>query len=199
MLLDHGRDCRVRRRLDFGPRLDRSRLIPQRDCELVRARQLAKVAERELLEKSGRGAVKKRASHPFAASNDLDQLTLVQRLEHLAAPNAADVLDLGTSDWLAIGNDGQSFEGRRRKPLRSRGELRALDRLGELGSRQYLPATCNFDELDSVAVVVVVTLQLLERGNDVVGRCLAIGGHRLQVGDGNWVGAREERRFKQLR
>ena len=51
-----------------------------------------------------------------------------------------------------------------REPLRARGELRALDRLGVLGARQDLPAAADLDELDAMSVDVVVLAQLVERG-----------------------------------
>ncbi len=57
---------------------DRASRAAQRNRELVSARQLFEVAQRELLEELWRRTVKKRTSNPFAATNDVDQAALVQ-------------------------------------------------------------------------------------------------------------------------
>ena len=63
------------------------------------------------------------------------------------------------------------------KPLRPRGELRALDGLGVFGPRENLPSAGDFDQLDSVTVLVVVPLYLFERGDNVLRRRFVVGDH----------------------
>src|SRR6266498_2684707 len=117
------------------------------------------MAERELLQKARRGSIQERPPHAFAATDHFDQLALVKRLEHLARPDAANLFDLGAANGLAVGDDRESLERGGRKPLRSRRNLRALDHFGEFRPREYLPTTRDFDQLDAVAVVIVMTAQ----------------------------------------
>ena len=84
------------------------------------------------------------------------------------AADAADLLDLRAADRLAVRDDRERLERRRRKPLRARRELRALDRFGVLGARQDLPSAADLDQLDAVPVVVVVLAQLVEGDSSVV-------------------------------
>ena len=85
-------------------------------------------------------------------------------LSTLPTDDAADLLDLGAADRLTVGDDRERLERRGGEPRRPRRELRALDRLGVLGAREDLPAAADLDELDAVAVDVVVLAQLVERG-----------------------------------
>ena len=100
---------------------------------------------------------------PSPRADDVDQSALEQRLEHTAHGDAADLLDLGAADRLAIRDDGERLERRAGEPRRAHRELRALDRLGVLGAREDLPAAADLDEFDAVPVVVVVLAQFVER------------------------------------
>src|SRR5687768_10330308 len=80
------------------------------DRELVGARQLFEVAERELLQEEGRRAVEQRASESLRAAGHLDQATLVQRLEHAADGDTANLLDLRATDGLAVRNERERLE-----------------------------------------------------------------------------------------
>ena len=53
---------------------------------------------------------------PLAAADDVDQAALVQRLEHAAHRDAADLLDLGAADRLPIGDDRERLERRGAEP-----------------------------------------------------------------------------------
>src|SRR5687768_9841479 len=114
--------------------------IAQRDGQLIRPRQLAEVPQSKLLEESGRCSIQQRTSHAFAAADDLDELTLVKRLQHLAAAHSANVLDFRAPNWLAVRDDCERLERCGGQPLRARGKLRALYRLREFGTSEYLPS-----------------------------------------------------------
>ncbi len=139
------------------------------------------MTERKLLEKTGRRAVKKRPSHSLAAADDFNQLALVKRLEHLTRANAANLLDLGTADWLPVRDDGECLERRRRESLRPRGELSALDCLREFGPCENLPSAADLEQLHSVPVIIVVALELGECRDDVGLTRLAVSGHVSEV------------------
>src|SRR5664279_4728217 len=155
------------------------------------------MAERELLEKYWRRAVEQRTSKPLGAADDSDQSALEQRAQHPAHGDAANLLDLGSSNRLAIGDDRERLERGRGEARGTRCELRALDRLGVLGARQNLPAAAELDELDAVALGVVSLTHLVERAGELVG---ARGGVECcELARGEWASAREERGLKQLR
>src|SRR5689334_6826079 len=84
-------------------RSERAWLRAQRDRELVGARQLAQMPERELLEERRRRPIEERAAQPFGSPNDVDQAALEQRLEHAAHRHAANLLDVGAANGLAVG------------------------------------------------------------------------------------------------
>src|SRR5688500_8797756 len=137
------------------------------DRELVGPRQLLEMAESELLEEDRRRAVQKWAANAFGATGDLDQAAVMERLEHTANRDAPDLLDLCAPDRLPIGDECQRLECGGRESMGPCRELRALDRFGVLGAGEDLPATTDLDQLDPVAVVVVVLPQLGDRGRDV--------------------------------
>src|SRR4051812_27528816 len=112
--------------------------------------------ERELLEEGRCCSVKKRTAQSLASTDDVDQTTLVERLENRARADAADLLYLGSPDGLPVRDDCQCFEGGGRETLGTRGKLSALDRFRILRPREDLPTASDFDQLDAVAVGVVV-------------------------------------------
>ena len=122
------------------------------------------MTQREVLEEYRRRAVQQRTTEPFGATDDVDQAALVQRLEHAADRDAANLLDLGAADRLTIRDDRERLERGAGQSRRTRRELRALDRFGVFGARQDLPAAADLDELDAVSVDVVVLAQFVERG-----------------------------------
>jgi hypothetical protein len=125
--------------------------------------------------------------------------SLVERLENRAGAYPADLLDLGSPDRLAIGDDRERLERRGGQALRPRCELGALDRLGVFGSSENLPSSGNFDQLDSVTLVVVVIAQLGERRFERRLTIIGVRSHDAQRVDRNRNRAREERGLKQLR
>src|SRR5579862_3617376 len=117
-----------------------ARLRAQRDRQFVRARQLAQMPQRELLEERRRRSIEERAAEPFGSPNDVDQAALEQRLEHAAHRHTANFLDVGARDGLAVRDDRQRLERRRGEALRPGRQLGTLDGLRELRAREYLPA-----------------------------------------------------------
>ena len=119
--------------------------------------------QREVLEKDRRRAIQQWTSQPLATSDDVDQAALVQRFQHAANGDAANLFDVGTPDRLAIGNDGQRLQGGGGETLWPRRQLGALDGLGVLGARKELPATGNLLKLHAVPIDVVMLAKLVDR------------------------------------
>src|SRR5688572_1015854 len=173
------------------------RCLPQRNRQLIGARQLLQVAQSEVLQEERRRAVQQRTTETFRAPDDIDESALVQRLEHATDVDAANVLDLRASDGLPIRDERQGLQRGGRQPLRTRGELGALDRFRVLGARENLPAAPDLDELDAVPFGVVMQSNLVERGTQRRGRRLRV--ERAELVQRDWSRAREERGLKQLR
>ena len=153
----------------------------------------------KLLEEQGCGAIEERTPQAFTATNDVDQPALVEGLENGSRTDTSDLLDLRATNRLAVGYYREGLECRRRQPLGPRGEVRPLYRFGVLGSGQDLPPSGNRHELDTVAIGVVVKAQLFEGGLERRLRVVSVRSYRAQRIGRNRSGAREERRFKQLR
>src|SRR3982750_4859580 len=155
------------------------------------------MAQREVLEEDRRGPVEQWAAHPFAPAHDIDEAALVQRLEDAADRDPANLLDLGAPDRLTVGDEPKRLQRGGAQPCWPRRELCALDRLGVLRAREDLPPAADLDQLDSVAVDVVVLTQLVERGRERGLRRVRIECRELLAR--NRASAGEQRRFKQLR
>jgi len=71
-----------------------------------------KITERlevhELEEAVGR-AVEEGTARLFLLADDAQELTLEERAEHRTGVDAADLVDLGARDGLAVGDDGQGL------------------------------------------------------------------------------------------
>src|SRR2546423_698661 len=138
-----------------------------------------------------------RRAESLSAPDHIDQATFMERLQHSADSDTTNLLDLGATDRLAIGNDRERLERGGGEPLRARRELRALDCFGVLGARENLPAASDFLQLDTVAVDVIVLTQLVDGRGEGSGR--VVGRQRRQLLGGYRTRAREERGLKQLR
>src|SRR5690242_3716859 len=103
--------------------------------------------QRELLQKRRRRTIEKRPAESLPAADDVDKCALVERFENRARTHTTDLLYLGASDRLSVGDDRERLERGGRQPLRASGELGALDRFGVFRPRQNLPAAGDFDEL----------------------------------------------------
>src|SRR5689334_1953260 len=95
------------------PPSQRARLHAQCNRELIRARQLAEMPQRELLEKYGRGTVQQRVPQPLGTSHDIDEPALQQRPKHSTHGDAAYLLDLRPSDGLPVRDDCKRLESGR--------------------------------------------------------------------------------------
>jgi hypothetical protein len=157
------------------------------------------MSERELLEERRSRPVEKRTAETFAASHDVNESALMERLEDRASTNAANLFDLRSADRLSVSNYRERLERRCREALRPRGELRSLDRFRVFRARENLPAPSNFDQLDAVAIVVVVIMKLRKRGFESRLAVICVRRHGAERIYGNRNRAREERGLKQLR
>src|SRR2546423_3656375 len=110
----------------------------------------------ELLQERRRRTIEKWTAESLSTTDDVDKSALVQRFEDCTGTNTTNFLDLRASDRLAVGDDRQRLERGSRQPLWPGGKLSALDGLSVLRARQYLPAAGDFDELDTVTIVVVM-------------------------------------------
>ena len=127
-----------------------------------------------MLEKHRCRAVHQRAAESFTSADDIDEPTLVKRLQHAANADAANLFDFGAADRLSIRDDRECLEGGCGESLWARRELRAFDGFRVFGAREYLPATADFLQLDAVSVYVVMLAELVDRGRNrrrrIVGR-----------------------------
>ena len=111
----------------------RGAMRPQRDRQLLGLGQIGQIPQPQQLEKERRGAVEERPAQRLAASDDLDQAALLQRAQHAAGRDPADLLDLQPADRLAVRDHRQRLE-------RRGGELRACaPRTGPARSRRRAP------------------------------------------------------------
>jgi len=155
--------------------------------------------EGELLEEGRCRSVKERPSQTFTPADDVYQPTLAQRFEDRARAHSPYLLDLRSTDRLPVRNYRERLERSGGKALRACCQLGSLDRFRVFRARKNLPSTCDFDQLNSVTVGVVVISKLLERRVERRLAIVRVSSHHAQRVDRNGNGAREERRFKQLR
>src|SRR4051812_43828680 len=153
----------------------------------------------ELFEERASRPVQQRTSKALTAPNDIDQSALVKRLENRARTDAADFLDLRATNWLPVRDDCQRLQRGCRQSLWPRSQLRALNGFGVFRPGQDLPAAGDLNELHSVTILFIMHPQFFQRGFEGVVTVLRVRSHNTQGVDGNGYGAREERRFKQLR
>src|SRR5262249_3160369 len=100
----------------------------------------------EEFEKRRRRSVKKRTPRLVLLSEDLHEIALEQELEHRAAIDAANVVDLGTRDRLAIREDRERLHLRAREAHRFLLREIAAER-PELRVRSEEPTAGDFVEL----------------------------------------------------
>ncbi len=108
--------------------------------ELLERGQVLQAVEPEANQELARGAVEERLPHHLLAPGDADQAVIEQRLEHARGRDAAQLLDLGPGDRLAIGDDGERLE-RRHRQLGAAGDLEELAQVAlERGPRHQAHA-----------------------------------------------------------
>ena len=153
----------------------------------------------KVLEEGRRRSIQQRPADALTTSDDVNQTALGKGLENRSRSYAPYFFDFSTADRLTVGNDRERLQRCRGQPLRTRGELRALDCLRVLRTRKNLPAACNLDQLNTVTIGFVMIAEL-QKG--LVQRRLAVFGvssDGTQRFRGDWCSAREERGLKQLR
>jgi hypothetical protein len=128
---------RLRRRRGDLAGLDRGGQV---GVDLLGARQLRELVQPEAHEEVGRRLVEEGASHDGLLARRRDQLLLEQRLQHARGVHAADVLDLGHRDGLAVRDDRQRLEGRERKPAALGHLVELAQQRIELGARDEAPS-----------------------------------------------------------
>lgn len=121
----------------------------------------------------------------------------MQRLQHLSAPDAANLLNLGAPERLAVRDDRERLERRGRQALRASSKLRTLDCFGVLRTREDLESAGNFNKLYAMTIIVIMIAQLCEGFTDIALGSVGIDPHSFQIGQGDRMGARKERRLKQ--
>ncbi len=89
-------------------RIDQCRLLGRR----LDQRQLVQRGQAEIVEKLPRGGVERRPAHGFAVADHLDPAAVLELLQDEGVDgDAANVFHVAARDRLAVGNDGQRFEG----------------------------------------------------------------------------------------
>ena len=78
--------------------------------ELAQRREVAERLQAEELEEIARGAVEDRAARLVFFAEHAHEVALQEGFEHRAGVHAADVVDLGARDRLAIGHDRQRLD-----------------------------------------------------------------------------------------
>ena len=127
---------------------------------LAQRGQLAQIAEAEEVEELPGRAVQHRPTDLLLLAEDADQRAIHQELERGARVHAADLVDLGARDRLAVRDDRERLELRARQPHRpARDQLLDPHRVGRLGAE--LVAARDLREHE--AAVLVVGLDVLER------------------------------------
>src|SRR5262245_149125 len=138
-----------------GPLAERERIDPSRSVpaaeppepdrsvlvQLPVAGEILERREPEALQELLRRAVQERLARELRPPRDPDEPAIDQAPQHGAGLDAADRLDLGLRDRLAVGDDRQRLERRRADALRPGLGLQARDDAGEVGIRQDAPGS----------------------------------------------------------
>src|SRR5687767_8096141 len=88
-------------------------------AKLIGGGQVFQTAEAEVLQELRCGAVSVWAARHFGAAGLLDEATFEQRLHNAVDRHAANLLDLGARERLAIRDDRQRFKGGLRQTRRA--------------------------------------------------------------------------------
>src|SRR5688500_14347388 len=97
----------------------RLRLLNRDPAEFVGGGKVFQAAQAEVFEKMLSGVVGVRATGDFGANGLLDEAAFEKGLHHASDRDAANLLDLGARERLAISDDGESLEGGLRKAGRT--------------------------------------------------------------------------------
>src|SRR5688572_18412452 len=128
-------------------------------------------AKAEVFEEGGSGAVGVGTANNLVASGLFDQAAFEEGLHNTVHGNAADLLDLSASEWLAVSDDGEGFErwlGKARRTDFVANE--GLDPRRVIGLAGELPCTSDAHEPITAAKLLVLARELFERFGEVVDR-----------------------------
>ncbi len=132
--------------------------------ELLQCRKVLETAQTEELQEERACPIDERPAGLVFAAEDFHQTALGQHLERRAGVDAADIIDLGPGERLAIGDDGQCFElcAAESKGLRCN---EGLHEIGAFARRAKLVAAG--DEIEVHAAMCVVRHELIEQRLDL--------------------------------
>jgi hypothetical protein len=144
-------------------------------AKFIRGGELVETLETEELEEKRGGFVKERAAGQFGASGDADDFTLEQGGDHAINRDPAHGLDLRPADGLAIGDDGESFQG----GLAEAGRLGSVEELvgpdGELGAGLELETAGDALDHEAGAIGFELGAEEVEGGLDFDGAASGVG------------------------
>src|SRR6185369_6198003 len=129
-------------------------------------RQIVEVLQTEANQELLRRGVEEWTTDDVLAANDLDQVAFEQRREDTAGVDATNLGDLERRDRLFVGNHRQRLETLHGELLRRALVKKTAHPLVQVGTRDDLITTRNFDHLQA-RTVLVVGLQRGDRGRDV--------------------------------
>ena len=116
-----------------------------------------------MIEKKLRGLVQERPSRNFRAPANFDKTAFHQCLQNPIDGDAADGLDIGARDRLAIGDDSERFERGRGQARRFRRGKKLAHPIGIRGIGRELPPFGFFNQLKSALLLAVFDFQFFDR------------------------------------
>jgi hypothetical protein len=122
--------------------------------------------EAEVLEEVFGALVEEGAAGDIGASGDADEAAFEEHIDHAIDGDAADGFDIGACDGLAVGDDGQCFEGGAAEADGFALGEKLADPGGAVGGCDEMPAVDLLDELERARGVVEVEFDFLEEGAD---------------------------------
>ena len=130
--------------------------------QLLGPRELAEIAQAEIVEELARRAIEQRPADDLGAAANRDQIPLHQRGEHRARVHAANGFDLALRDRLLVGDDRHRLQRRARQPGALASPEQAADPLGVLrrGDEQ-MPAR-DLAQLDARLAALVLGIETLQ-------------------------------------
>ena len=125
-------------------------------AEFGGVREFVEGADGEVVEEGVGGAVEEGAAWEVGAAFDFDEATVEELLDHGVDRDAADGFDAGAGDGLAVGDDGEGFEGRLAEALGLFAGVEGAAPVGVFGAGAEAPAGGAFDDGEGAVVAVVV-------------------------------------------
>ena len=124
-----------------------------------------------MFEEEVRRFVKQRAARQFRAAADADQVAVEEFLDHPVASDAADRLDGGLGDGLAVGDDGEGFHRRAAHPLGFAAGEKLADELAVFNAGEDFPAFRALDDGEGALALLIGLVQLRDGSRDFFRGC----------------------------